>query len=209
MPIPGLDFGLFIAYILPGVVALYGLSLLHAPLREFLNASRTQPSIGGTLIVAVLAVAVGRIISIGRAAVIEPTFGTALPFVSCQGAPERGAIAEVAPDYRQLIDSGHREAFLLAVADEQRQYQFCGNTALAALLCMVCSLIALHRRQHHRAQMMWIGILCVVVGLLLYGGARVSYYSFMRAVTQVNGTEFNTFDRAGRPCRMSTVARLQ
>src|SRR5204863_10149238 len=122
MPIPGLDFGLFIAYILPGAIALYGVSLVSSSLREFLRPNVTQPNIGATLILAVVALAAGRVISIGRAALIDPKFGAALPFVSCRGAPHRGAVQPVAPDYRQMFDAGHREAYLLAVAGDQRQY---------------------------------------------------------------------------------------
>jgi len=206
--IPGLDFGLFIAYVLPGVIALYGLSLLHAPLHEFLRLNTAQPSIGSTLIIAVLALGAGRVISIGRAAAIDPTFGIAVPFVSCHGAPQRGAIMTVAPDYRQLVDSGRREAFLLAVAEEQRHYQFCGNTVLAALLYVACSLIALRRKQHHRLQLLRVSALYIVVALLLYGGARQSYYSFMRAVAQLNGTELKSFDRTGQPCQMTAAGKL-
>lgn len=204
--IPGLDFGLFIAYVLPGVLALYGLSLLSARLREFLRPNVTEPSIGAVLIVTVLALAAGRVISVGRAGLMDPTFGVALPLVSCDGAADRGAITPVEPDYRQLADAGRREAYLLAVAGEQRQYQFCGNTVLAALLVMVCALIALRRKEHHRSRTLGVGVACLVLGILLYFGARASYYSFMRAVAVLNGTQFNTLDRSGRPCRVTAPA---
>jgi hypothetical protein len=81
MPIPGLDFGLFIAYVLPGALALYALSLLSSPLRDFLRPNIAQPSVGATLIIAALALAAGRVISVGRAVFIEPTFRVGLPFV--------------------------------------------------------------------------------------------------------------------------------
>jgi len=207
MPIPGLDFGLFIAYILPGAIALYGVSLISSSLREFLRPNITQPSVGATLIVAVFALAAGRVISIGRAALIDPTFGVALPFVSCHGAPQRGAVRPVAPDYRQLTDEGHREAYLLAVAGDQRQYQFCGNTALALLLCMSCALVALRRQERPRVRMLRVTAVCVVLALLLYGGARTAYYSYMRAVAQLNGSELVAFDHAGRPCRAVTPSK--
>ena len=206
MPIPGLDFGLFIAYVLPGALALYALSLLSSPLRDFIRPNIAQPSVGATLIIAALALAAGRVISVGRAGFIDPTFRVGLPFVICNGRPALGAIKTVEPDYRQLTDGGRREAYLLAVAGEQRQYQFCGNMVLASLLCMIGALIALRRKEHHRSRMLAVIAACVAVALLLYSGARVSYYSFMRAVAQLNGTTFTTFDRSGQPCRTVTPA---
>jgi drug/metabolite transporter (DMT)-like permease len=65
---------------------------------------------------------------------------------------------------------------------------------------MIGALIALRLKEHHRSRMLGVIVACVAVALLLYGGARVSYYSFMRAVAQLNGTTFTTFDRSGHPC---------
>jgi len=207
MPIPGIDFGLFIAYILPGAVALYALSLVSTSLREFLRSNITQPSVGSTLIVAIMALAAGRMMSIGRAAFVDPTFAAALPWVSCHDAPQRGSIPAIAPDYRQMIDAGHREAYLLTVAGDQRQYQFCGNTALSVLLCLVCAVITLGRDRQRRAHLAWLSVACIVVVMVLYGGARASYYAFMRAVAQVNGFELVTRDHDNRPCQMTFLAK--
>jgi len=79
-----------------------------------------------------IALVSGRVLSIVRIALMDSTFGVALPFIDCRQAPYRGAIMSVEPDYRQLIDSGRREAFILAIASEQRPYQFAGNTAIGA-----------------------------------------------------------------------------
>jgi hypothetical protein len=95
MPIPGFDFGLFIAYALPSALTLYALSLLSSPLRDFLRPNIAQPSVGATLIIAALALAAGRVISVGRAGFIDHTFRVGLPFVTCNGAPALGAIKPV------------------------------------------------------------------------------------------------------------------
>ena len=106
----------------------------------------------------------------------------------------------MAPDYRQFFAGGHREAFLLAIANEQRPYQFCGNTALAVTLALVCWLISLPKETRKRRRTASLAIVAVSLVIVLYGGARSSYYTFMRATAAVNGVEFSSVDRFGKPC---------
>ena len=200
MPVPALDFGLFIAYVVPGVIALYGLSFVSPQLRELWQGEGSKPTVGSAVIVTLIALVLGRIVSITRVAIVDPTFGVPLPFVSCQHAPHRGAVGPVEPDYLQLTDNGRREAFRLAIANEQRPFQFGGNTAIAVLLATTCWIASLSRQDRRRVRVPFaiIGTLGLVV--VLYAGARVSHYRFVRAVAALNGDELRSLDRSGQPC---------
>jgi len=199
MPVPTIDFGVFIAYLLPGVIALYGLALVVPQLRSAVKAD-SQLGLGGALIVTLVALTLGGFLSIGRAAVIDATFASPLPLLNCASLAYLGGIPAVAPDYRQLFDSGRREAFLLAIANEQRPYQFCGNTALAMILLLVCWLISLPKERRKRPRTILLAAGAVMLVIVLYAGARSSYYAFMRATSAINGVEFSSLDRLNKPC---------
>jgi len=200
MPVPTLDFGVFIAYLLPGLIALYGLTFVMPQLRDLLRPDAGRLGIGGAVLVTILSLTAGRLISIGRAVVIDSTFAAPLPLVSCVEKPYLGGIPPISPDYRQLFESGRREAFILAIANEQRPYQFCGNTALAAIVSLVCWLLTLPKQTYRKPRVLIITAIAISVAIILYVGARSSYYDFKRAVAAVNGVTFESVDRAGKPC---------
>lgn len=201
MPVPSLDFGLFIAYVVPGVITLYGLSLVSVTVRELWRGEAGQRTLGGAVIIALIALVLGRIVSIGRVATVDSTFGVALPFVSCRHAPHLGAIGSVEPDYRRFVDSGRREAFLLAIANEQRPYQFGGNTAIALLLTVSCWIVSLRGRDRAALRVILTVTAVIALSIVLYAGARISHYRFVRAVAVLNGGDLRALDRTGQPCR--------
>lgn len=200
MPVPSIDFGVFIAYLVPGVIALFGLSFVIPKLRAIPRAEGGRLGVGEAIIFTVLAMTIGRIVSINRSALVDATFSVALPIVKCSSTPFLGAIPAIGPDYRQMIESGRREAYVLAVANEQRPYQFCGNTLVSVLLALGCWLSKLPKGERWNKRTVLIVTLSLVLAVLLYGGARSSYYGFMRATAAINGTPFVPMDRAGRPC---------
>ena len=206
MPLPSIDFGVFIAYLVPGIIALIGLALVIPQLRAILRTEGGHFGIGGAIIVAILALTIGRVISIGRSALVDATFGVALPFLNCSSNAQFGAIPALAPDYRQMIQSGRREAFMLAIANEQRPYQFCGNTLLAVFVLAVCWLFTLPQDARWRPRAMLVAALALFLMVVLYGGARSSYYGYMRATAAINGTPFAALDRLNKPCAQSAFS---
>ncbi len=200
MQVPALDFGLFIAYFVPGLVVLYALSLVSPKVRNFWRGGDDKRSVGGAVMITLVALVTGRIVSIGRVAIIDPTFRIALPLMSCDQAPHRGAIASAEPDYRALTRDGYREAFLLAITNEQRPYQFGGNTAIAVLVAASCWIVASRRepRRRLRVALAVLGAMTLVV--MLYATARISHYRFMRAVAALNDRPIQSLDRTGQPC---------
>ncbi|HUP62951.1 MAG TPA: hypothetical protein VNA69_21340 [Thermoanaerobaculia bacterium] len=90
MPVPSLDFGLFIAYIVPGLIAFYGLSFVSPQLRELWRGDGVKPTVGAAVMVTLAALVLGRIVSMGRAAIIDPTFRVALPGGTLQSLDGNG-----------------------------------------------------------------------------------------------------------------------
>jgi len=206
MPVPTLDFGVFIAYLLPGVIVLYGATFVVPQMREWLQPGAGRLGIGGVVLVTILALTAGRLISIGRVVLIESTFTTPLPLLSCAERPSLGGIPPLSLDYRQLFESGRRDAFILAVANEQRPYQFCGNTAMAVVLCLVCWLVTLPKHTLRRSRVLLIAVAAISVTIILYLGARSSYYGYMRAMAAINGVQFASLDHVGKPCQAIAVS---
>lgn len=209
MSVPGLDFGLFIAYVTPGMIALFALSLVSSHLRDLWQGAGDKPTTGTAVIVMLLALVFGRILSISRVVAIDSTFRVPLPFVSCGHAPHRGAIVAVEPDYRQLADAGRREAFRLAIANEQRPFQFGGNTAIAIVLLTGCWIVSLSRSDRRRPRVLMAILGTAGLVIVLYAGARVSHYRFVRAVAALNGVELRSSDRSGQPCQAGDAAALK
>jgi hypothetical protein len=207
MPVPTLDFGVFIAYLLPGVIVLYGVTFVAPQIRDLLQPDAGRLGIGGAVLVTILALTAGRLISIARVVLIESTFTTPLPLLSCTQRPYLGGIPALSPDYRQLFESGRREAFILAIANEQRPMQFCGNTALAVIVSLVCWLISLTKQTFRRPRMLVIAVIAVLFTIILYVGARSSYYEYMRAMAAINGVQFASVDHFGKPCQAPASLR--
>ena len=135
-----------------------------------------------------------------RAVLLDPTFRRAVPLANCADSTFLGGIPALEPNYKRLLNSDHREAFKLAIANEQRPYQFCGNTAVAVLLAAICWLISLSKQERYRFRILLAFVLLVASALGLYGGARASYYRYMGAIAAINGVAFEPVDSAGRPC---------
>lgn len=207
MPVPTLDFGVFIAYLLPGVIVLYGLTFVVPQMRDWLQPGGGRLGIGGAVIVTILAVAAGRLISIGRVVLIESTFSTPVPLLSCAERPCLGGIPSLSPEYHQFFESGHRDAFILAVANEQRPYQFCGNTAVAVIVSLLCWLFTLPKQMLRRPRVWVVALVAVSITAVLYGGARSSYYGFTRALAAINGVQFTSVDHLGKPCQTPAALR--
>ena len=197
---PSFDFGLFIAYVLPGVIVLYGLSLVVVQLADIFRATEANKGIGTALVVTLLSLLIGRVVSVGRAVLLDASFRQAMPLVDCTRAPYLGGVKAVEPDYLRLADSDRRESFRLAVANEQRPYQFGGNTAIALMICAGCWLASLQKRERYRRRVLVTLALLMLIVVLLYGGARKSHYRFARALAALNGQELHALNRLGQPC---------
>lgn len=112
------NFGLLIAYVLPGFVGLWGLGYLSEPVRTWLSgASPAGPSMGGVLYVLVASIGCGMTASAVRWALVDSVFhstGLKRPAWDDSKLPER------------------LDAFEALVDNHFRYYQFYSNSMVSA-----------------------------------------------------------------------------
>jgi len=120
-----INFGLIIAYILPGTVAVYGLRYLSPRIDALWSIlERGQAVLGPLILIGVSALAVGLIVSAFRVVVLERIlYGTRIPKESI--------------DYKKIANPDSRELFGQMVENVYRYEQFYGNVLLSLLLLSI------------------------------------------------------------------------
>ncbi len=102
-----IDFGLLIAYFIPGLLGLRALAYLPPrPLDSVLAASGTESATGILLQIA-FSLLLGMVISILRATLLDRTFGLSmrrLPFIPDK--PPYAAVKRAEPKYERMRDEG-------------------------------------------------------------------------------------------------------
>lgn len=171
-----LDFGTLIAYLIPGYVALRGMTGLGVGSMDMLPAG---PLFEGQQVVTLLvgSLVAGMLLSIVRAIVVERTFSVPLPLAS---KPHWGRAPTAEVPYGRLADLGRMAAFQEAKASEKRPYQFYGNMLLALALLLA-------GRLHAGGGGMPAGAVAVIVlsMLFLYTGARSAHYRYVTALKAI------------------------
>jgi len=116
----GRNFGLLIAYLIPGFVALWGLGYVSEPVRLWLQgAGSGGPSVGSALYVVLGSVGCGMTASVFRWALID-TFH------------HRTGLRKPVLDESNLAEK--LQAFDYLVENHYRYYQFYGNTLVSGLV---------------------------------------------------------------------------
>jgi hypothetical protein len=114
------NFGLLIAYVLPGFVALWGLSYASEPIRQWLQgAGQGGPTVGGVLYIFLSSIAAGMTASVVRWAILDTVL-------------HHTGVPRPALDFSRLND--HLAAFDRLIEWHYQYYQFYGNTLIAALV---------------------------------------------------------------------------
>lgn len=132
-PITGSNFGPLIAYLVPGAIALLGLSEFSPLLRSwFASTSATPPTLGGFLYLTVASLAMGMTVSALRWAVIDPLHRlTGVKFRTL--------------DFSVLGD--RFEAYNLLIKIHYEHYQFYSNGQVAIVVAYVCHRVAMGAHQ--------------------------------------------------------------
>lgn len=129
------NFGLLIAYILPGSVALWGIGELWPTAHAWFGDSTAQsPTVGGFLYVTLAAVGVGLFVSTVRWAIVDRIH-------------HRTGIEQPRWDFAYLNSS--LSAFELLVASHYRYYQFYANTFVAVGLTFCATVLAVQSVREH------------------------------------------------------------
>jgi uncharacterized membrane protein YgcG len=162
------NFGLLIAYLLPGSVALWGASYHVVVVRDWLTTAPAEgPSIGGFLHATLASTALGLVISAVRWALIDRLLA-------------RAGVRQPAWDFELFAE--RLAAYEWLVANHYRYYQFYANM-LVALACAYVARLAAIGDFGRREGPVAAGFLLVEVVLLL--GARDAlrkYYARTRAL---------------------------
>jgi hypothetical protein len=118
-----IDFGILIAFILPGSVAVYGLRYVSPRISALWSILESgQVVIGPLILLALATLAVGLIVSSLRVVLLEPIFHVT-------------GVRQENIDYQKLANADQREFFKEMIKNVYRYEQFYGNTLLALLFC--------------------------------------------------------------------------
>jgi hypothetical protein len=169
--IESLDFGLIIAYVIPGFVTLYTISLYSEPVRSLLGGNTYVPQAGAIIPLIFLAIAVG-------IAVNALAWATLRHVIQATGVPR--------PDLNYaLLTKEKSVAFQEIIQSDFRYYQYYTNTLTAfLLLCMGYVL----RSVANRVEVLWLvaTVLIVVLFFASRDSLQRSYSAIGALLTPAN-----------------------
>jgi hypothetical protein len=166
-PISQQHLGVVIAYILPGLAGLWGLSFVSPTIESWLGASPSDaPTISGFLYVTLASLGVGILMNCVRRLLVDPLHHWT-------------GIAKRDWSYTSLEEKVAAIEFL--IANQFRYYQFYGNTFVAAA-------VAFTAMQAGSATWSW-GLVIGFVGLevVLWLGSRETLRAYYRRLHEVLG----------------------
>jgi hypothetical protein len=124
-----LDFGLLIAYLLPGFVTFNAITFVSPRAQAFLDAAVARDAaLGGSFLVLLSSLTLGVIVSAVRSVLLDP--------IAWKTGVRRGDLS-----YAALRDAGVREAFHQAVTNVYRFAQFYGNMFIGVLLLVTIKIL--------------------------------------------------------------------
>lgn len=184
----GFDFFLFIAFFIPGVFLLYSVTMVYAPLRNFLVNEINGKENHKWLLALSLCILLGMMSSIFRNMIIDPSFKadySHLPFIP--GSFHWEATARVEPDYSRLTKDD-LEVLQELKNEEKRPYQFYGNTIIAILCFIVCFLVTCIKAKSRQKWRQFAAVLIILLTFswILYTGSRFSHHNYMNGVKRLN-----------------------
>ena len=155
------NFGLLIAYLLPGFVALLGVSYFSATVRGLLTITEatTAPTVGGFLYLTLASVAAGLTASTVRWAVIDTLH-------------HRTGIRPPGWDFGRLQE--HVEAYIILVENHYRFFQFYANMLMSLVFTWAC------RRAALSPPLGWFDLAFGLLVVILFAGSRdalAKYYT--------------------------------
>lgn len=120
-----INFGLIIAYFLPGILSLYSLSYISEHISNLFQAAQSVPiNIGAIFFLVTAALVVGLIVSSLRVSLLEPLH-------------YKTGVTKPTIDYHKLETTDKLSLFKEIVENVYRYHQFYGNIMLALLLLLI------------------------------------------------------------------------
>jgi hypothetical protein len=151
-PVTHQNLGVVIAYLLPGFLVLWSLSLSVPTIGAWLSAPADgAPTIGGFFYATLTSLGLGILVNMVRALVVDPLHHQT-------GVTKR--------DWSYAVLQQHIAAIEFLVVHQFRYYQFAGNMLLAVLVSYVAVEL------QYVGWSPWLFVLVAVVELLLWFGSR-------------------------------------
>lgn len=170
-PLSNQNFGLVIAYLLPGFVTLWGVSYFSPTVDSWITASQQgAPSVAGFMYVTLASLGVGLTVSGVRWAVID-----SIHYLSGLRRPPLKFVN---------LDDKLR-GFLMLNESHYRYYQFYGNTFVAAAFTYTAWLISSGKGIRAAG---WANVHFVVLEAILFANSRDTLAKFYSRVAQLLGT---------------------
>ena len=164
------NFGLLIAFLLPGFVVLWGASYFSGTIALWLSGSGETPTVGGFMYVTLASVAAGVTVSTVRWAVIDTIHHwTGLP--------------QPHWDFSRLQDNV--AAYNVLNEIHYKFYQFHGNLLIALFFVYVA------RRVHlgfFVEPLGWVDLGCLLLSVILFVGSRDTLRKYYVRVSQLLGS---------------------
>ena len=164
------NFGLLIAFLLPGFVVLWGASYFSETIALWLSGSGATPTVGGFMYVTLASVAAGVTVSTVRWAVIDTIHRwTGLP--------------QPHWDFSRLQDNV--AAYNVLNEIHYKFYQFHGNLLIALFFVYVA------RRVHFgflAEPLGWVDLGCLLLSVILFVGSRDTLRKYYVRVSQLLGS---------------------
>jgi hypothetical protein len=165
------NFGIVIAYLIPGFMVLWGVSYLSPVVKGWLEPGgiNATPSLGSFLYVLLSSLAAGLIVSAIRWATIDTLHhatGLRVPPLNFAALPDK------------------LDAFVVIVEANYRFYQFYANACVALLAATVCRYIALDSLG---GRLTWLTGVCLEA--ILLAGSRDSLRRYYERASALLGTE--------------------
>ncbi len=171
------NFGLLIAYLIPGFLALWGLSFLSPAVAGWLQgAGESGPTVGGFLYVLLASVAAGMTVSALRWAIVDRTHAMT-------------GLRRPQLDFGNL--SGKLDAFEQINEHHYRYYQFYSNSLVAVFF-------AYPTWRLHGGGSVWTDLAFVVVEVVFAAGSRDALRNFYSRAAQLLGESEVSNDERNR-----------
>lgn len=161
------NFGVLIAYLVPGATALWGLSSFSPSLRAWFAATPNDaPTISGFLYLTVASLAVGMTVTAVRWACVDLV---------------HAATGVEAPDLDFSQLPGKVDAYNLLIEIHYRHYQFYANMFVATAITWICHRIAIEPR----CQISWVDPTFVIVEAVFFLTSRDTLKKYLKRTEQL------------------------
>lgn len=166
------NFGLVIAFLLPGFICLWGLSFSYTEIAALLAKSSVDesPSVGGFLYASLASLALGLLLSAVRWLILDHV----LLWTGIQQSPL---------DFSQLKDSGKSMAFNAIIEHHYRYYQYYSNTLVGIFIAFLVYLV---RGPAYPPLSVWVLVMAVLIALFF--GSRDALGKYEDRAESILGT---------------------